>query len=275
MIEVIATGPSATLQDAGRTGFADLGVSRSGAADQRAHQLANRLVGNSPTAASIEFVLGGLEIRLLTAATVACAGAPCPGSPAWHSALSLPAGSRLRLGSPAAGLRSYLAVRGGFAVPAVLGSRSTDTLSGLGPGPLRPGDRLPIGRDSTGPPTDPAILAERAGGPVRLLPGPRADWFTGPAYQSLLTTRWQVLPASDRIGIRLDGPALSRCRDGELPSEPTLPGALQVPPDGQPIVLGPDAPVTGGYPVIAVLGNGELDRVAQLRPGQELRFKPA
>lgn len=275
MIEVIATGPLATVQDLGRPGYAELGVSRSGAADRRAHQLANRLVGNPPGAASVEFTLGGLEIRLLTAATLAFAGAHCPGVHAWHGALSLPAGSRLRLGSPVAGLRSYLAVRGGFAVPAVLGSRSTDTLSGLGPAPLRPGDLLPIGCDSTGPPTDPAILAERAAGPVRLLPGPRADWFTGPAYQGLLTARWRVLPASDRIGIRLDGQALTRCRDGELPSEPTLPGALQVPPDGQPIVLGPDAPVTGGYPVIAMLGNGELDRVAQLRPGQELRFRPA
>ncbi|HET6210006.1 MAG TPA: biotin-dependent carboxyltransferase family protein [Jatrophihabitans sp.] len=275
MIEIIAPGPLATLQDLGRTGYADLGVGRSGAADRQAHQLANRLVGNRPAAASIEITLGGLEIRLLVAATVACAGARCPGVPAWHSALSLPAGSRLRLGSPATGLRSYLAVRGGFAVPPVLGSRSTDTLSGLGPAPLRAGDRLPIGTDVDGPPGDPAILAERSDRPVRLLPGPRVDWFTEPAFQQLLTARWRVLPASDRIGIRLDGPVLARRRDGELPSEPTLPGALQVPPDGRPIVLGPDAPVTGGYPVIAMLGNGELDRVAQLRPGQQLRFEPA
>lgn len=274
MIEVLATGPLATLQDQGRPGYAELGISRSGAADRRSHQLANRLVGNPPTAATIEFTLGGLEIRLLAAATVAFAGAPCPGPPAWHSALSLPAGSRLRLGSPATGLRSYLAVRGGFAVPDVLGSRSTDTLSGLGPLPLRAGDRLPIGNDTAGPPTEPAILAERPEKPVSLLPGPRADWFTRAAYRSLLTTRWRLLPASDRIGIRLDGPALDRCRDGELPSEPTLPGALQVPPDGRPIVLGPDAPVTGGYPVIAIVAQGELDRVAQLRPGQELSFRP-
>jgi biotin-dependent carboxylase-like uncharacterized protein len=274
MIEVIAPGPLATVQDQGRVGYAELGVGRSGAADRHAHHLANRLVGNLPGAASIEFTLGGLEIRLLAAATLACAGAPCPGVSAWHSALSLPAGSRLRLGTPTSGLRSYLAVRGGFAVPAVLGSRSTDTLSGLGPAPLRAGDRLPIGSDTAGPPTDPAILAERADRPIRLLPGPRADWFTGMAYESLLTARWRVLPASDRIGIRLDGPALARRQPGELPSEPTLPGALQVPPDGRPIVLGPDAPVTGGYPVIAIVGNGELDRLAQLRPGQELTFRP-
>jgi biotin-dependent carboxylase-like uncharacterized protein len=208
MIEVIATGPLATVQDLGRTGYAELGVSRSGAADRQAHQLANRLVGNPPGAASIEFTLGGLEIRLLTAATVAFAGARCPGAPAWHSALSLPAGSRLRLGNPATGLRSYLAVRGGFAVPAVLGSRSTDTLSGLGPAPLRPGDRLPIGADTTGPPTDPAILAERAAGPVQLLPGPRADWFTR-AASGWTGPRW---PAAGTVNCPPNPPCPARCR---------------------------------------------------------------
>jgi biotin-dependent carboxylase-like uncharacterized protein len=272
MIEIDAPGPLAVVQDLGRTGYADLGVGRSGAADQRSHRLANRLVGNLDEAATIEITLGGLAIRLLSAATLAFTGARCPGVPAWNSALSLPAGTRLRLAAPLTGLRSYLAVRGGFTPPPVLGSRSTDTLSGLGPAPLRAADRLPVGTAVAGPPSDEAILAEPTDRPVRVVLGPRTDWFTDGAVEQLFDTRWSVLPASNRIGVRLDGPPLRRRRDGELPPEPTLAGALQVPPDGRPIVLGPDAPVTGGYPVIAVLGNGELDRLAQLRPGAEVRF---
>ncbi|HJQ02556.1 MAG TPA: biotin-dependent carboxyltransferase family protein [Jatrophihabitans sp.] len=272
MIEIEAPGPLAIVQDLGRTGYSDLGISRSGAADQRSHRLANRLVGNPEAAATIEITLGGLAIRLLSAATLAFTGAPCPGVPAWNSALSLPAGARLRLAAPAAGLRSYLAVRGGFTPPAVLGSRSSDTLSGLGPAPLRAGDRLPVGSTVDGPPSDEAILVEPTSRPLRVIVGPRTDWFIDGSVEQLLDTRWSVLPASNRIGVRLDGPPLRRRGDGELGPEPTLPGALQVPPDGRPIVLGRDAPVTGGYPVIAVLGNGELDRLAQLRPGAEVRF---
>lgn len=272
MIEIESPGPLAVVQDLGRSGYRDLGVGRSGAADQRSHRLANRLVGNLEEAATIEITLGGLAIRLLSAATLAFTGARCPGAPAWHSALSLPAGTRLRLGAPTAGLRSYLAVRGGFTPPVVLGSRSTDTLSGLGPAPLRTADRLPVGTEHRGPPSDEAIVAEPSGRPLRVIAGPRTAWFADGSVEQLLDTRWSVLPASDRIGVRLDGPPLRRRRDGELPPEPTLPGAIQVPPDGRPIVLGPDAPVTGGYPVIAVLGNGELDRLAQSRPGAEVRF---
>ena len=272
MIEIESAGPLATVQDLGRTGYADQGVGRSGAADQRSHRLANRLVGNPETAATIEITLGGLAIRLLSAATMAFTGARCPGVPAWNSALSLPVGTRLRLAAPTAGLRSYLAVRGGFTTPAVLGSRSTDTLSGLGPDPLRAGDRLPVGTTVDGPPSDEAILSGPTGRPLRVVTGPRTDWFTDGSVEQLFSTAWSVLPASDRIGVRLAGPPLRRRRDGELPPEPTLPGAIQVPPDGRPIVLGPDAPVTGGYPVIAVLGHGELDWLAQLRPGAEVRF---
>ncbi|HST46611.1 MAG TPA: biotin-dependent carboxyltransferase family protein [Jatrophihabitans sp.] len=286
MIEVLASGPLATVQDLGRPGLAELGVSRSGAADRAALRLANRLVGNDESAAGIEITLGGLAIRLTTAATVACTGARCPlsGHPGgWNAALSCPAGTVLVLGPPAVGLRSYLAVRGGLAVPAVLGSRATDTLSGLGPAVLGPGQRLPLGSATAGPPGTagdlghpgtelPAGIAR-----LRLATGPRAEWFEpGPLPEAA----WQVRPDSDRIGTRLAGPAL-RLRPGfeqcaaELPSEPTLPGAVQVPPDGQPIVLGPDAPVTGGYPVVGVLPEADLDVLAQLRPGAVLRFVSA
>jgi len=270
MIEVVDAGPLTTVQDLGRPGFAALGVPRSGAFDPAALALANRLVGNDERAAGLEVTFGGLELRFVAPATVALTGAACPGLE-FGAAVSLPAGAGLRLGRPAAGLRSYLAVRGGLAVPPVLGSRSTDTLSGLGPAPLRTGDRLPVGA-ATGEVSG-ASAAPPAGGSFAVRFGPRDDWFTPAARALLLSAEWTVRPESDRIGLRLDGPPLERAVAGELPSEPTLPGAIQVPADGRPIVFGPDAPVTGGYPVIAVLL--ELAAVAQLRPGDRLRFGPA
>jgi biotin-dependent carboxylase-like uncharacterized protein len=287
MIEILSTGALATVQDLGRTGCTDLGVGRSGAADRGALRLANRLVGNHESAAGIEFHFGGLAIRLADAATIAFTGARCPvaghrdGS--WNAALSCPAGSVITLGTPPAGLRSYLAVRAGVDVEPVLGSRATDTLSGLGPAVLRVGDRLAIGTcvaaAPSGFPGDGAAWQPARNRPLRLAPGPRTGWFTERSVNRLFGSPWQIRPDSDRIGTRLQGPAL-RPRTGaeraiaELPSEPTLPGAVQVPPDGQPIVLGPDAPVTGGYPVVAVLPAADLDLLAQLRPGAEARFTP-
>jgi biotin-dependent carboxylase-like uncharacterized protein len=271
VIEVLTAGPQALLQDLGRTGYRELGVGRSGAADDRAHRLANRLVGNAETAATIEITLGGLAFRLLHAATIALTGARCTGGPAWHTALSLPPGAVVALGLPAAGLRSYLAIRGGFAVEPVLGSRATDTLSGLGPAPLAAGDRLPTGEAVLGEAVEASFVAEPVG-PIRVLPGPRLDWFAPDALTSLLDAEWTVSSDSNRVGIRLAGPALVRVRKGELPTEPTLPGAIQVPPNGQPILLGPDAPVTGGYPVIAVVSTADLYRLGQLRPGSPVHF---
>jgi biotin-dependent carboxylase-like uncharacterized protein len=271
VIEILAAGPPALVQDLGRTGYLELGVGRSGAADVRAHRLANRLVGNAETAATVEITLGGLAFRLLQAATIALTGTRCPGGPAWHTALSLSPGAVVALGLPTAGLRSYLAVRGGFAIEPVLGSRATDTLSGLGPAPLSAGDRLPIGDAVLGEAVEASYVAEPVG-PIRVVPGPRLDWFAPQALASLLEAEWTVSSNSNRIGVRLTGPALTRVRQGELPTEPTLPGAIQVPPDGQPILLGPDAPVTGGYPVIAVVATADLHRLGQLRPGSPVHF---
>lgn len=271
MIEIGRTGPLLTVQDAGRTGWAALGVPRSGAFDRAAARLANRLVGNPDDAALLEVTLGGLTLRALDAATIALTGAICPGAD-FGAAVSLPAGAVLTLGVPTTGLRSYLAVRGGIAVAAELGSRSTDVLSGLGPDPLRPGDRLPIGPAPAAPPSGATAIVRSSDRPLRARLAPRADWFDPAAVRALAESTWTVRPDSDRIGLRLDGPALPRSRAGELPSEPTLPGALQVPPDGRPIVLGPDAPVTGGYPVLAVLDDADLDRAAQRRPGDAVRF---
>lgn len=270
MIELISTGPFACYQDLGRPGYQELGVSRSGAADQAAHRLANRLVGNAESAATIEFLLGGLEILLPDAATIAFTGARCDGV-AWSAAVSLPAGRRLRLGPPTTGLRSYLAIRGGFSAPPVLGSRSTDILSGLGPPALVAGDRLAIGDEIVGDPAGDAPPRPSSGLPIKVVLGPRADWFADPA--ALFDQPWTVGDDSNRIGIRLDGPPLARRDQAELPSEPTLPGAIQVPPNGRPIVLFRDAPVTGGYPVIGVVHSTELDRLAQLRPGDSLALK--
>jgi len=271
MIEIVAPGPLATVQDLGREGYAALGVARSGAFDRGALRLANRLVGNPDDSAAIEVTLGGLSVRLAEPATVAFTGAVCAGAPDWGAPVSLPAGTLIRLRAPARGLRSYLAVRGGVDVAPVLGSRSTDTLSGIGPAPLRAGDVLRVGA-ATAP-----VVGAGAAEPLRpdvltLRFGPRDDWFTAAAKSALLATEWTVRPESDRIGIRLAGPELERARRDELPSEPTLPGAVQVPPDGRPIVFGPDAPVTGGYPVIAVVTD--LDPAAQLRPGDTARFRP-
>jgi len=268
MIEIVEPGPYTTIQDGGRVGYASLGVPRSGAFDLAAYRLANRLVGNDPGAAALEITLGGLVLHALDAVTVALTGAACPGLDV-GAPTTLRAGDTVRLGRPELGLRSYLAVRGGIAVPAQLRSRSTDTLSGLGPAPLRAGDYLPIGR-SSGKVADGTAPAAGPASQLRVRMGPRDDWFARPA--ALLDAAWTVRPDSNRIGVRLDGPALARSRDDELPSEPTLPGAVQVPHDGQPIVLGPDAPVTGGYPVIAVLHRDDLSVAAQLRPGDSVRF---
>jgi biotin-dependent carboxylase-like uncharacterized protein len=274
MIEVLAPGPLTALQDGGRAGLAALGVPRSGAFDRAALRLANRLVGNPEDATALEITFGGLELWLHDAATVALAGAPCPGLDL-AAPLSLPAGTRVRLGVPLRGLRSYLAVRGGFAVEHVLGSASTDTLSGLGPAALRAGDRLAIGPEPSGRVSSASGGGARFDGVLRVIAGPRDDWFEPGALGLLASAAWTVRADSNRIGVRLDGPPLARTRAGELPSEATLPGALQVPPDGRPIVLGPDAPVTGGYPVVAVVRDSDLDLAGQLRPGDVVRFRVA
>jgi biotin-dependent carboxylase-like uncharacterized protein len=276
VIEIIEPGPFATVQDRGRHGYASLGVTRSGAFDAAAHALANRLVGNSPDAATLEITFGGLTFRTHAAATIAMTGAHCPGLDG-GAAITIASGTLIRLGAPAHGLRSYLAVRGGVAVEPELGSRSTDTIGHLGPPPLKAGDRLQIGSDHrsevsgvTAPP------ARWLGRPprLRIVFGPRADWFSARALSVLTSTAWIVRSESNRIGLRLDGPTLERVRNEELVSEPSRPGALQVPPDGRPIVLGPDAPVTGGYPVICVVRRADLDIAAQLRPGDAVTFRP-
>ncbi|MUN35916.1 5-oxoprolinase subunit C family protein [Actinomadura litoris] len=281
MIEVVRTGPLTTVQDLGRPGHAHLGVPHSGAADARALRLANRLVGNPEGAAGVEFTLGGAALRFHASAWIAVTGAPAPlriGGRAYgaNSPCHVPAGALVEFGLPASGLRSYLAVRGGVTVEEVLGSRSTDLLSSLGPDPLKPGDRLPVGpaRDLGDITVDVAPVPPIPDTPVlRVLPGPREDWFSRDALETLTSTPYTVTPDSNRVGVRLDGPPLARARDGELSSEGMVTGALQVPPSGLPIIFLADHPTTGGYPVIAVLASPSLPAAAQLRPGQTIHFR--
>lgn len=282
-LEILATGPLSSVQDLGRPGHASWGVPASGAADRGALRLANRLVGNAENAAALEVTLGGLSVRfdhdVVVALTGARAGASVDGAAiAYNVATRVAAGATLTLTVPPTGLRTYLAVRGGIAVDEVLASRSTDMLSGLGPPVLEVGASLPIG-DADG--EVPAVeVAPRADPPsgcavLRVHLGPRDDWFTEAALRVLTETAWTVTPESNRVGLRLDGPALERGGEDELPTEGMAPGALQVPPSGRPVLFLADGPVTGGYPVIAAVLDADLDAAGQLRPGQQVRFEVA
>jgi biotin-dependent carboxylase-like uncharacterized protein len=276
VLTVLSPGPLTTVQDLGRPGLAGIGVGRSGAADRASAALAGRLVGNAPDAAVLEATLGGLAVRAEADLLVVTTGARCPGSPVHDAPGLLRAGATLALGTPAAGLRTYLAVRGGIAVDPVLGSRSTDLLAGLGPPALRPGDVLPVGGPRGPlPGVDLAPVPDPPAGEVtvRLLPGPRSDWLTDDALATLGAAAWTVTAESNRIGLRLDGPPLERRVHEELPSEGLVRGALQVPPSGAPVLFLADAPVTGGYPVAGYVADDDVDRCAQLRPGQALRLR--
>lgn len=278
-LQVVAAGPLTLVQDSGRPGLAAIGVGRSGAADRGSARLADRLVGNDPAAAVLEVLSGGLVVRFTAHGVLALTGAELPADLSGRTvpprtAVPVYPGEVLRTGPAVRGLRGYLAVRGGVAVPAVLGSRSTDQLSGIGPPPVRAGAELPVGDQviaAAQPWSEPAPERED---PVvlRLLPGPRDDWF-GPAAARVLTEGvWSVSADSNRVAVRLSGPAVPRVGRGELPSEPLVPGAVQVPPDGQPVVFGADHPVTGGYPVVGVVDPAGVDAAAQLRPGDRVRF---
>ena len=282
-LEVLRTGPLALVEDLGRPGLAHMGVTRSGAADRRAHTLANRLVANPGERATVEVTFGGFSARVhgggKEGVTIAVTGADTDpavngvpfGTNSIHHAHD---GEVISLGSPHSGLRSYLAVRGGIDVDPVLGSRSYDVMSSIGPAPLRIGDVLPVGEHTADFPEldqapvgtiEPDILE------VQVVPGPRDDWFVDPDI--LIRTNWQVTNHSDRVGMRLVGMPLEyRWPDRQLPSEGATRGAIQVPPNGFPVILGPDHPVTGGYPVIGVVADEDIDKLGQIRPGQTVRL---
>lgn len=278
----------ALYQDGGRPGRADQGVAESGALDRHSFMEANLCVGNPRDAAALEIAFGGFCLRADRPVTLAVTGAPCPLTIAapdgravaapFARPFALDAGDELCLGAPPEGMRSYLALRGGFAVEPVLGSAATDTLARLGPAPVRAGDVLvPAGRKAAAVDPDRPVPAPlpRAGEVVRLdvTLGPRTDWFTGKGVETLLTQEWLVTAESSRVGMRLaGGELLERRIHAELPSEGTPIGALQVPHSGQPVLFLADHPLTGGYPVIAVVARHHLDRAGQVPIGARIRF---
>lgn len=287
---VEAPGILTLAQDAGRAGLAHLGVPAAGPADPLAHALANRLAGNPPGTAALEVTARGPVLRCEAPAPVHVAAVG--GDPqvtvdgravrAGHVVPVAP-GQRVAVGTPVAGLRTYLAVAGGLSLPPVLGSASTDVLSGLGPGPLATGDALTVA-GPPGPMGDHVaneawrVLSRgrAARRTVRVLPGPHPEWFDPGALEALAGTAWVVEGTSDRVGVRLrpvGGGGLGR-RPGELDSQGMVVGAVQVPPDGRPVVLGPDHATLGGYPVVAVVVSADRWLLGQCRPGDEIAFQP-
>ena len=255
-LRILSPGLQSLVQDLGRHGHSGLGVSAAGALDRASLRRANRLVGNAPSAAVIETVAGGLKVRAVGDQVLAVAGAPselgiesAPDSAGDTRHRTVPVatpfalldGETLSLGAPHSGFRSYLAVRGGVDAAPVLGSRSTDTMSGIGPAPLAAGIILAAGGEAeSGVVGHPELQPDYPGTGVTVLdvvPGPRADWFDQAALDAFTGQDWSVLPQSNRVGMRLDGTPLQRTRRGELPSEGTVAGALQVPPEGLPGTL--------------------------------------
>jgi len=283
VIAIVKPGLLTTIQDLGRPGLAHLGVARSGALDAPALARANALVGNRATAAGLETTLTGVTLRAEADVTVAVTGASAPVTVdgvavGLDTAVPLPAGATLQVGPARTGVRSYVAFAGGITVAPVLGSRSTDTLSGLGPPAMRAGYVIPIGRPAAEPEVDQpalfpvpdsAIAAELT---VRLRLGPRDGWFTSQAVQALLAQPYVLSVKSNRVGARLSGPELTRAVAAELPSEGIVLGAVQVPADGQPLIFLADHPTTGGYPIIGVVERDDLPLIAQARPGTKVRF---
>lgn len=296
-VEVVRPGLQLVLEDLGRPGHAALGVSASGTADRRALRAANRAVGNAPGAAGFELAGGGAVLRFTGPAVVAVAGAPAettivrsdgPPLPVVHgAATAIEDGEELHLGWISEGLRAVIAVRGGLDLEPALGSLSGDTLAGLGPGdlggrPLQAGDIVPLhgpaaaayAVDPCPAPADP-LPAPGDTVDLRIVLGPRDDWFTQAGVRSLVEQEWTVTPRSDRVGVRLEGAVpLERAVSGELPSEGAVTGAIQVPPDGQPVLFLPDHPLTGGYPIIGAVIDRDLDLAGQLPPGVRIRFRP-
>jgi biotin-dependent carboxylase-like uncharacterized protein len=314
MIEVLRAGLLTTVQDLGRPGYRHLGVATGGALDALSLEVGNRLVGNRPDAAGLEITFGPVALRFARATRIAMTGvdfgATLDGRPVW-SWWSLPvaAGEELVLNAPKRGMRAYVCVAGGIDVLPMLGSRSTDLAAGFGGlagRALKDGDRLAIGasfapgreRNALDPGAPPfgvkaptlcnfALFDEphhRRGRhpdglawavPVRVLRGPEYDSFTPEAQRSFWSDEWQVTPNSNRMGFRLTGTALARNDARDLLSHAVLPGTIQVPPNGQPIVLMADAQTTGGYPKIGSVIRADLWKLAQVRLTGGVRFVEA
>lgn len=285
-------GPRTIVVDDGRSGWAHVAVTRAGAYDRGAYRRANRLAGNRPAAAALEILLGPMRIAFTAAATLALTGVQASidviiggvrRAVDCETTLTVPANSILDIATFDHGLRGYLAIRGGWGAQRVLGSRSADTLSGLGPPQLHTGDLVSLAEeneefpqhDSNSSPFRLRAAADEL--PLRLLPAPRAA--TAPLAHWLMNRRWLVSADSDRVGMRLQPMNAERAPDGwaggqpaDSPSEPLVRGAVQVTPAGVPVIMGPDHPTTGGYPIAGVVTEHDSDALAQLRPGAIVRF---
>ena len=289
---VVSTGPQAIVQDRGRVGFASAGVGTSGAFDRHSAARANNALGNDPNATVVEILLGNFEVVAQSSTSIVFTGTEAlvtvqtadgySKNATTNTIIDVEAGDRIRLEAAHFGMRAYFAVRGGFAVEKVLGSASTDLISNLGPTALKEGDELRIGTDIADPywwPKTRQIPTQWQREPAATLTvirGPRDKWFTPESLDSFFNQVFTVSNESNRIGLRLNASrTLERRVEGELKSEGMVRGSIQVPPGGNPVVFGPDHPVTGGYPVIAVLTSHSCDRAAQLLPGDKVRFQLA
>jgi antagonist of KipI len=290
VLEVLAPGAHTTVQDLGRTGFAHYGVGKAGAFDLYGATAANALAGNPDAAALLELALSGPSFRVLANTTVALAGTdfgcridgvPVPTGISWF----VRSGSTISFSTPRQGLRGYLAVAGGLDVPVILGSRSTSAYGGFGGYAgrvLRAGDVLGSGAPSGEPASLAGRIAPIARGAfnlegeveVRYVPFRGAQSPGAEPERAFLAATWSVSERSNRMGLRLAGDSELSGGGGELASFPVVPGAIQLPPDGSPIVLGPDHQTTGGYPVLGVVAGADLALLSQAGPGTKLRFKP-
>lgn len=281
-LEAIKAGPQTTVQDLGRFGARHLGVCRAGAMDTLALIVANRLVGNPAGAPALEITLPPASFRLLRDGMLALTGADCQatldGEPVWPGwRTPFRAGQVLQLRAPRLGMRAYLALDGGIALPPAMGSASTDLMAGFGGldgRALRDGDRLPLGAPLPIRPRK-GVWLPRPGNQIRVCHGPEFGLLSKSARERLWHAPWQITPSSNRMGYRLSGPALQLNAPLEMPSHGVLPGLIQLPPDGQPIVLMADAQATGGYPRLGMVASADLWQLGQARLGSQLHFVEA
>ena len=279
-LEIVQCGPGVSVQDAGRFGFRRFGVSTAGAMDRRALALANTLAGNPPDAAALELPLAGAELRVIGGPVLVAAHGPgttlaVSGRPVSESSsVQLEDGDTVTIGPPQEGVYSYVAVAGGILTRPVLGSRSCHRRSGIGGDVLSPGDRLPcIGSSDNAPLFLTEGMKDYGRDAIRIVPGPQADHFEEATWSRFLSSSYRISPRSDRMGLRLEGPALQSSKGHDIVSEGVVPGSVQVPGDGNPIVLGRDCQTTGGYPKIATVISADLDRLVQVSIGRDVRFR--
>jgi antagonist of KipI len=283
VLKILEPGPLTTVQDAGRAGQLRYGIPPSGPVDRRAFVIANRLVGNDDGAAGLECTVMGPRFEVQAACAIAVTGADAPitvnggEAPAWTT-IDLKPGDVVKIGAARAGVRMYVAFAGGLDVPRVLGSRSTfirGRLGGVDGRALRRDDTIGV---LPAPPA-PRRTVARAAMPsfgdaeLRVVLGPQADRFTDEGIAALLGSPYEMLPQSDRMGARLRGPRIAHARGHDIISDGIPLGGIQVPGDGQPIILLVDRQSTGGYTKVATVCSTDIARLGQVKPGQRVTFR--